>query len=158
MNGQAVITTGIDTIAMYGNRGHFYGIGALEADSSHIIECVDGFRLSVIAGGGTHCTPRPVMCTCWYYRDGGLEGEPFAFEPSFLSDEVPHDFPGPYRAVEVGFPSARPEPWRTWIEYAEEPTEPTKTVYGYVPVEMVRELIALHGGEVEKPDTYYRGA
>ena len=60
---------------------------------------------------------------------------------------------GPYTAVEVGFPSKRPEPWSVWSEYAESRAAPTETVYPYVPVEEVRRLVESHGGEV--PDAVY---
>jgi hypothetical protein len=94
------------------------------------VRCVDGFSLSVIAGEGTYCAPRPD-------RYGGL-------------GDAPGDYPGPYTAVEVGYPSERPEPWDEpggWRSYAEDGNDPTETVYGYVPVELVRALIAAHGGE-----------
>lgn len=50
---------------------------------------------------------------------------------------------GPWGAVEVGFPSAEPE---FIMEYAENKDDPTRTVYAYVPVELVEKLIAAHGG------------
>ena len=50
---------------------------------------------------------------------------------------------GPWYAVEVGFPSARPD---CIMEYAEQPENPTNTVYGYVPIKLVEKLIAEHGG------------
>lgn len=53
---------------------------------------------------------------------------------------------GPYTKVEVGFPSERPEPWEQWSKFAEQAKSPTETVYGYVPVDMVRALVELHGG------------
>jgi hypothetical protein len=53
---------------------------------------------------------------------------------------------GPWYEVEVGFPSAEPE---LIMEYAEQKEVPTETVYGYVPIELVEELIALHGGPEE---------
>lgn len=55
----------------------------------------------------------------------------------------PRENLGPWWAVEVGFPSAEPE---LIMEYAEQPEKPTDTVYGYVPIELVEELIQLHGG------------
>ena len=86
------------------------------------ITCVDGFTASVIAGEGAHCSPRPGF-------------------------GVSADYPGPYFSVEVGYPSARPEPWdETWAELAENSDEPTRTVYGWVPADTIRALIALHGG------------
>lgn len=51
-----------------------------------------------------------------------------------------------YKAVEVGFPSHE-EP--LLLEYASNPDEPTETVYGYVPVQIVTDVIAKHGGIVE---------
>lgn len=51
-----------------------------------------------------------------------------------------------YDAVELGFPNAEEE---LIAEYAEDPDEPTNTVYGYVPVEIVNQLIEKHGGIVE---------
>lgn len=53
---------------------------------------------------------------------------------------------GPFDAVEVGFPSDRPEPWADWEKYCEDTTDPTSTVYGYVPVDLVRALVESHGG------------
>jgi len=82
---------------------------------SNIVQCQDGFKMSVVAGGGTYASP----------REGG----------------------GPYAAVEMGFPSQRPEPWAVWQELAESPETPTETVYGWVPVETIQALIELHGGE-----------
>lgn len=96
------------------------------------ITCADGFTLSVIAGPGVYCTPRPALLDSL---------------PDGLVSDAPRDYPGPYTAVEVGFPSARPEPWDEWSQRAEDEDEPTGTVYGYVPVEMVRALIESHGGE-----------
>ena len=52
---------------------------------------------------------------------------------------------GPYSHVEVGYPTADPpETWRTYAD-----GEYPSTVYGYVPVELVREFIDSHGGEQE---------
>lgn len=93
------------------------------------IKCADGFTLSVIAGSGTYCIPRPE----WPY-DG---------------NETPDDYPGPYTHVEVGYPSERPEPWSTWVEYVETEDRPMDTVYAFVPAGVVRSLIELHGGEVD---------
>ena len=59
-------------------------------------------------------------------------------------------YSGPYTHVEVGFPSDRPELWRDWEAYAEDPDEPTRTVYGYVPLQLVQELVTTHGGEANE--------
>ena len=50
-----------------------------------------------------------------------------------------------YREVEVGFPSEREE---LLMEWAEEAHKPTDTVYGFVPVRVVTNVIAKHGGMV----------
>ena len=50
---------------------------------------------------------------------------------------------GPWHQVEVGFPSAAPE----FIAHkAENPDKLTETVYGYVDIALVEQLIDLHGG------------
>lgn len=54
---------------------------------------------------------------------------------------------GPWREVEVGFPSSEPE---LIMHRAEQPDAPTETVYGYVDIELVEQLIALHGGPNEE--------
>ena len=51
-----------------------------------------------------------------------------------------------YTSVEVGYPSEREE---LLMEYAEEPDKPTQTVYGYVPVQVVTNVLAKHGGIVD---------
>lgn len=51
-----------------------------------------------------------------------------------------------YKSVELGFPSCEDE---LINEYAEDPRFYTNTVYGYVPVEVVDELIKKHGGIVK---------
>ena len=63
---------------------------------------------------------------------------------------TPRSNHGPWTHVEVGFPSARPEPWDAWAEYVEEADKPTETVYSYVPVDLVADLITAHGGEATR--------
>ena len=48
-----------------------------------------------------------------------------------------------YETVELGFPSAEDS---LIVDYAEEADRPTDTVYGYVPVHIVCELVEKHGG------------
>ena len=48
-----------------------------------------------------------------------------------------------YSEVEIGFPS-RKEP--SIMTYAENKQDPCGTVYGYVPVDLVRHIIDKHGG------------
>lgn len=51
---------------------------------------------------------------------------------------------GPWYKVELGFPSAEPE--FGIMEYAENPEDPTGTVYAYVPISKVEQLVNYHGG------------
>lgn len=48
-----------------------------------------------------------------------------------------------YDEMEIGYPSRID---RSLLRYAEEPKRPTRTVYGYVPVEVIDEVISNHGG------------
>ena len=88
------------------------------------ITCRDGFTLSVQAGRWTYCEPHGLPDE----DDGG-------------------EFDGPWTAVEVGYPSEREE---LLMEYADRPDRPTHTVYGYVPVELVQQVILKHGGTDQK--------
>lgn len=86
------------------------------------VVCADGFTMSAIAYVATYCEPRPGF-------------------------DVPEDYEGPFTALEVGFPSVRPEPWDMWETFCEDPDrDPTDTVYSYVGVEHIYKLIELHGG------------
>lgn len=49
-----------------------------------------------------------------------------------------------YTHVEVGFPSEPVPELMEWIELTK--SEPTDSVYGYVPVEVVNAVINAHGG------------
>ena len=51
-----------------------------------------------------------------------------------------------YEKVEVGFPSSIEPLLMDWCEDKE---DPTGTVYGYVPTQVVTNVIAKHGGVVE---------
>ena len=55
----------------------------------------------------------------------------------------PRNDEGPYWAVEIGFPSRRES---LLMDYAEDKTQPTQTVYGWVPVTVMWEVITKHGG------------
>ena len=50
---------------------------------------------------------------------------------------------GPWSKVECGYPTDIPT---EIMEYAEDPERPLDTVYGYVPIGLVEQLIASHGG------------
>ena len=55
----------------------------------------------------------------------------------------PRNNEGPYNAVEVGMPT-RVEP--LLMEWAEDPGDPTGTVYGWVPSEVIWQVIEKNGG------------
>lgn len=83
------------------------------------IKCADGFSVSVQAGRTLYCTPR---------EDGAR-----------------------WTSVEVGFPTDRLP--ASFAEYADNPSDPLNdlnlnSVWGYVPIEMVVDLLNSHGGEV----------
>ena len=48
-----------------------------------------------------------------------------------------------YDTIEIGFPSEKEE---LLMDYAEDGSNPTGTVYGWVPVEIVDKIIRKHGG------------
>ena len=54
-----------------------------------------------------------------------------------------------YTEVELGFPSAREELIMDWMEVVGEDSDPTDSVYPYVPVDIVTTVIVKHGGMVE---------
>ena len=81
---------------------------------------------------------RPVVC-----KDG--------FMMSVQADEgaycTPRRTNAPkYIDVEVGYPSEE-EP--LILSYAEDPSAPTDTVYGYVPIHLITLVITKHGGMVD---------
>lgn len=57
----------------------------------------------------------------------------------------PRDDDGPWDTVEIGYPS---EQVNEIMVYAETPSDPTNTVYGWVPVAVVEAVIEAHGGMV----------
>lgn len=122
---------GLDVIFAYGNRqlpglddggGLYTMFGRL---GRNLIECSDGYVLSVTAGPSTHCWPRPVD------------------RPRLLG-EVPITYPGPYVAVEVSSCSAPPEPHEIWRHLKAD--DYAGGLYSLVPTALVRELINRHGG------------
>lgn len=58
---------------------------------------------------------------------------------------IPRESEGPWAAVEIGFPTERIEALMQWMEDWGG-TDPTEAVYGFVPVEVVAQVIASHGG------------
>lgn len=59
---------------------------------------------------------------------------------------TPHIHCNQYIKVELGFPSVA-DPFLAG--YAEDPSDLTGTVYGYIPIEVVERLVERHGGIVE---------
>jgi hypothetical protein len=82
------------------------------------------------------CSPVPQI-TC-------VDGFKISVQASSVHYCQPREDNAPqYTEVECGFPNAEPE---LILEYAENPDDPTETVYAYVPIELVEQLITLHGG------------
>lgn len=94
-----------------------------------VIVCRDGYRLSVIAGPGTRCQPRPALVD----RPEGFNDRDFEVSPLYN---------GPYHAVEVRLYGAPPTWWPLLFLFGGgdggDPAE--------VPVPLVRHLINEHGG------------
>ena len=59
---------------------------------------------------------------------------------------TPRDDKGPYTAAEVGYPT---EEESLLMQYVEDETNPTQTVYPYVPSSVITLVCAKHGGIVE---------
>ena len=76
----------------------------------------------------------PIVC------NDGFKFSAQARESSYCE---PREDKGPWTAVEVGYPSEREE---LFMPYVEDESRPTDTVYGWVPVSVIREVIAKHGG------------
>ena len=81
-----------------------------------------------------------------YKRAFFKSGFSVSIQASKANYSSPRDDVGPYTSVELGFPSA-PEP--LIAGYAEDPDCPTETVYGWVPVGLVKALVIKHNGLAE---------
>lgn len=88
----------------------------------------------------THMVERYASCVC----ADGFTMSVQASEFNYCTPRV--DGAKRYEEVEVGFPTAV-EP--LLLDYAEDPSCPTNTIYSYVPVGIVTTVIAKHGGIVE---------
>lgn len=75
------------------------------------------------------------------------DGFTMSVQASYTHYCSPRDYiaTGNYNTWEVGFPSEKEDLLMDWIE---EPDNPTDTVYGYVPTEVINEVIEKHGGIV----------
>lgn len=71
----------------------------------------------------------------------------------------PRENEGPYSMVECGFPSEKPG-WEM-MTYAENGLDPTNTVYGWVPVDVVKRELESHGPILLSPpfiiDLFFKG-
>lgn len=73
------------------------------------------------------------------------DGFSMSIQASARSYCEPRDDSGPYFSAEVGFPSS----YDFYLhKYAEDPHNPTDTVYGWVPAHVIRMCIDAHGGIV----------
>ena len=85
------------------------------------------------------------------YPAGGGIAPPMACRDGFTMSvqagegnySTPRSETGPWTAYEVGFPSEEEE---ILMPYAEDPSTPTRTVYGWVPIATVALVVDKHGG------------
>ena len=83
----------------------------------------------------SHRSPAPeIVCA---------DGFTMSVQASIYHYCEPRDDDGPYTHFEIGFPSAREE---CLMPFCEDADKPTDTVYGYVPYEVVMDVIEKHGG------------
>jgi hypothetical protein len=73
-----------------------------------------------------------------------MDGTSLSVQASEMTYCSPRENYGPYYKVEVGFPSRRFEELMPYIDGAD--GDPTATVYGYVPIEVVENIIEQCGG------------
>jgi hypothetical protein len=71
------------------------------------------------------------------------DGFEFSLQGSSYHPCTPRQDKGPWTTLEIGFPSGADDLIMPW---AEEPHNPTSTVYSYVPVGIIAELVEKHGG------------
>lgn len=79
---------------------------------------------------------KPITCA---------DGFQFSVQASSGHYCTPRDDIGPWTHLEVGYPSEREE---TLMPFAEDADNPTETVYGWVPAEVIDAIIEKHGGIV----------
>ena len=79
-----------------------------------------------------------------------VDGTKLSVQASHYHYSTPRDNTGPYTEVEVAFPTVEPpESWARHFDGDWDSGDRTGSVYGYVPIELVREYIEAHGGEKE---------
>jgi len=92
--------------------------------------CPDGFNVSIQFGDGWYCN-------MWADTRWGKHFEKTGDITPWVYTE------DEYETVELGYPSEKIE---EWMKYCEDEKNPLDTVYGYVPIETVQEVIKKHGG------------
>jgi len=96
----------------------------------------DSYKAKVIAGYSYQDVRKRVFCN---------DGFNVSIQASNTCRCTPQENleDGNYSEVELGFPSDTDD---LIIPYAEDPTDVLRTVYNYIPIEIVDELIKKHGG------------
>jgi hypothetical protein len=82
----------------------------------------------------------------WFPRITCQDGFSFSCQAStfnYCEPREDHPYPFFYSEFELGYPSEADE---SIMAYAESPDEPTRTVYGLVPKDVVSALVEKHGG------------
>ncbi len=74
------------------------------------------------------------------------DGLQFSAQASSTHYCEPRQDVGPWTEVEVGFPNDKVE---EFMDRAEDPENPTETVYGWVSVEVIEAVVEKHGGLAE---------
>lgn len=72
-------------------------------------------------------------------------GLTMSVQASFSHYCSPRNNDGPYQQVEVGFPSVKVD---SLMEYVEDASRPTDTVYAHVPTTLVEQIVNDNGGLV----------
>lgn len=111
--------------------------------NSVAVICEDGFRVSIQASASHYCSPRRNFDRLERKEKQYYNG-PAAFHTVPAKDIVIADY-GIYSEFELGFPSGSDD---LITPYAEDSSNLTGTVYGWVPVEIVESLIEKHGGVI----------
>jgi hypothetical protein len=74
------------------------------------------------------------------------DGFAMSVQASGSAYSTPRQDTGPYTAAEVGYPTKKES---LLMQYVEDETRPTETVYAYVPSSVISLVCAKHGGIVE---------
>ncbi len=85
--------------------------------------------------------------TTLYKRIQCADGASVSVQAGRYMYSTPRQDCGPYTHVEAGFPSVAPP--NSWREYQDGNEDTLDTVWGYMPIALVREFIDAHGGMVD---------